>query len=460
MKLWGGRFEKETDAQAAVFLHSFRFDIRLARHDLRGSIAHARMLARQGIVSEEEGARLVAGLEALAREVDDGANPFPPDAEDIHSAVEAVLRERLGDVAGKIHTARSRNDQVVTDLRLWLREEGEGIEERLRELQAVLLDQAERHTETVMPGFTHLQPAQPVVLAHHLLAYFWMLDRDRSRLADGLRRMDFCPLGAGALAGTGFPLDRHGVAADLGFARPTPNSMDAVADRDFVVEFLAFAALCVTHLSRLAQEITMWAAPPFGFIALDDAYATGSSIMPQKKNPDVAELTRGKTGRVIGHLVGMLTVLKGLPLTYNSDLQEDKEALFDTVDTLKGALGVFAGMMATATFCPDRMAAAAGQGYATATDVADDLARRGTPFREAHEIVGRLVAYCEARGSALEELTLDELREFWPDAPADYRLNTPLQSAESRDSYGGTAPARVREQLAEAKAAWAAGRSE
>ncbi|MBW3625102.1 MAG: argininosuccinate lyase [Armatimonadetes bacterium] len=451
MKLWGGRFEKETDERAAEFLHSFRFDIRLAEQDLRGSIAHARMLGRQGIIGEEESARLVEGLERIREEVRSGDPRFDPTSEDIHSAVETRLREIVGEVAGKLHTARSRNDQVVTDLRLWLREQGEETARAIRALQSALVGQAERHVETVLPGFTHLQPAQPVVLAHHLLAYFWMLERDHGRLRDALERMNLSPLGSGAMAGTGFPIDREFTAQELGFAAPTPNSMDAVADRDFVVEYMAFAALCVVHLSRLAQEITMWAAPQFGFVTLDDAYSTGSSIMPQKKNPDVAELTRGKTGRVIGHLTGTLAVLKGLPLTYNSDLQEDKEALFDTVDTLKLALHVFEGMVRTATFNRERMAAAAGRGFTTATDVADDLARRGVPFRQAHEIVGRMVAHCEQNNKALEDLTSGELREFWPDFPEEYRLNTPLESAASRNSYGGTAPERVREQLEAAR---------
>lgn len=452
MKLWGGRFEKETDEAAAKFLHSFRFDIRLAEQDIRGSIAHAKMLGRQGIITEEEATRLVEGLQTIALEVREGNAAFDPGSEDIHSAVEIRLREIVGEVAGKLHTARSRNDQVVTDLRLWLRDESAEIGDALRGLQAALLDQADLHIESAMPGFTHLQPAQPVVLAHHLLAYFWMLERDFGRLQDLLERVNLCPLGSGALAGTGFPIDREFTAKDLGFSGPTPNSMDSVADRDFVVEFMAFAALCVVHLSRLAQEVTLWAAPQFGFVTLDDAYSTGSSIMPQKKNPDVAELTRGKTGRVIGHLTGLLAVLKGLPLTYNSDLQEDKESLFDTVDTLKGALRVFTGMIASATFRQERMAEAAGIGFTTATDVADDLARKGVPFRQAHEIVGKMVAYCEANPKGLEDLTSDELKAFWPGFPSDYRLNTPLQSAASRDSYGGTAPERVREQLAQAKA--------
>jgi argininosuccinate lyase len=423
----------------------------MAEQDVRGSIAHAKMLGRQGIVSEEECARLVRGLEVIAEEIQEGDPPFEPSSEDIHSAAEHRLREIVGEVAGKLHTARSRNDQVVTDLRLWLRAEGGETEAALRSLQAALLQQAEAHVETVMPGFTHLQPAQPVVLAHHLAAYFWMLERDRGRLSDALRRMNLCPLGSGALAGTGFPIDREFVARELGFEEPTPNSMDAVADRDFVVEFMAFASLCAVHLSRLAQEITMWAAPQFGFVSLDDAYATGSSIMPQKKNPDVAELTRGKTGRILGHLTGTLAVLKGLPLTYNSDLQEDKEALFDVVDTLKTALLVTAGMISSATFHAERMAQSAGRGFTTATDIADDLARRGVPFRQAHEIVGRIVAHCERNGLTLDDLTTDELRGFWDGFPDGYRLNTPMQSAESRNSYGGTAPERVREQLERAR---------
>lgn len=449
-QLWGGRFAKPTEEKAREFLRSYPFDVRLARQDVIGSIAHARMLQRQGILSQEEGDQILRGLQQILEEVEEGQPPFDPSAEDVHTAVEVRLQELIGEVAGKLHTARSRNDQVVTDLRLWLREEGERTANLLRQLQGILLEQAGKHLETIMPGFTHLQHAQPVTLAHHLLAYFWMFQRDKERLRESLRRINYCPLGASALAGTPFPIDREEVARELGFIAPCPNSMDAVADRDFVVEFLAFSALTMMHLSRLAQEITLWSAPEFGFLILDDAYATGSSIMPQKKNPDVAELVRGKTGRVYGHLLGLLTVLKGLPLTYNTDLQEDKEALFDTVETLQGSLEVFTGMLKTATFIPDRMEQMADTGFIVATDVADFIAMQGVPFRQAHEIVGRIVLYCEREGKSLSALSLEELRRFWPGFPDNYRVPTVRESVASRKSFGGTAPERVREQLEEA----------
>ncbi|HEY3283272.1 MAG TPA: argininosuccinate lyase [Armatimonadota bacterium] len=452
MKLWGGRFLKEESSEAAAFTHSFGFDIRLARQDVLGSLAHARMLARQGILTQGEGAQLESALTQILGEVELGEAPFDPASEDIHSAVEMLLRERLGDVAGKLHTARSRNDQVVTDLRLWLKEQVAEVDRLLLGFQAVLAVRAEEHQDTILPGFTHLQHAQPVPLAHHLLAYFWMLERDRGRLADCLRRMDLCPLGSGALAGTGFPIDRHFTAEELGFSGPTLNSLDTIADRDFVVEFLGFAALLMAHLSRLAQEITLWAAPEFGFVELDDAYATGSSIMPQKKNPDVAELVRGKSGRVYGHLLGLLAVLKGLPLAYNSDLQEDKEGLFDTVDTLTGALTAFTGMIATARFRADAMERAAALGYSNATDVADFIAWQGVPFRQAHEITGRLVVACVDSGRRLEEMGTEELRAFWDGFPDGYRVPDARASAAARSSFGGTSPERVREQLSAAAA--------
>ena len=390
----------------------------------------------------------------ILAEIDACTPAFDPDSEDIHTAVEARLKQLIGDAAGKLHTARSRNDQVATDLRLWLKDEIAAADAKLKDLQAALLDQAEAHTETLIPGYTHLQRAQPIVLAHHLLAYFWMLQRDRERLADCLRRTDVCPLGAAALAGTSFPIDREAVAHDLGFSSAAPNSLDAVSDRDFAVEFIAAASLIMVHLSRLAEELILWSTSEFAFVELDDAYTTGSSIMPQKKNPDAAELVRGKCGRVFGHLTSLLTTLKALPLAYNKDLQEDKEALFDTADTLQGALTACIGMVRTARFRPDRMAHATDDPFVAATDVADFLAHRGVPFRQAHDIVGRMVRHCIDKGCGLSDLSLDELRSFWDGFPADYKVPTPAECARVRSSYGGTSPERVREQLRQARSVW------
>ncbi|MGQ9525496.1 MAG: argininosuccinate lyase [Armatimonadota bacterium] len=454
MRLWGGRFSGETSPDIRSFLDSFSFDVRLARHDVLASIAHARMLTRQGIISPEEGSAIEKGLVQILSEIDACTPSFDPDSEDIHTAVEARLKQLIGDAAGKLHTARSRNDQVATDLRLWLKDEIASTDEKLKDLQAALMEQAEAHAETLIPGYTHLQRAQPVVLAHHLLAYFWMLQRDRERLADCLRRTDVCPLGAAALAGTSFPIDREATARDLGFSSVAPNSIDAVSDRDFVAEFIADASIIMVHLSRLVEELILWSTSEFGFVELDDAYTTGSSIMPQKKNPDAAELVRGKCGRVFGHLTGILTTLKGLPLAYNKDLQEDKEALFDTADTLQGALTACIGMICTAKFRPERTARATEDPFVAATDVADFLARSGVPFRQAHEIVGRMVRYCIDNNCGLYDLSIDQLRSFWDGFPPDYRIPTPAECVRARSSFGGTSPDRVREQLAQARSAW------
>jgi argininosuccinate lyase len=454
VKLWGGRFSKEADRSIEAFTASLPFDQRLAAWDIRGSIAHARMLGHTGILTAEEAATIVAGLEGIAAEIEDGARPIAAgEAEDIHSLVEQRLRERIGPLAGKLHTARSRNDQVATDTRLYLMAEADALREGIRSLQETLLRHAEAHVETVLPGLTHMQHAQPIVLAHHLLAYFWMLGRDRERLDDWQRRVEVLPLGSGALAGTPFPIDRDFVARELGFARVSENSIDGVADRDFVIELAAALALLMTHLSRLAEEVALWATREFGYLELDDAVATGSSIMPQKKNPDVAELARGKSGRVTGNLMSLLMTMKGLPLAYNSDMQEDKERIFDSVDTVKGCLAALTTLLATARFRTDRMRAATAGDFSTATDLADYLVRQGVPFREAHEIVGRIVRACEDEGVALESLDNARLAAFSDRfAAAPEGIASVDASVRSRTSPGGTAPDAVRRQLEQAQA--------
>jgi argininosuccinate lyase len=455
-KLWGGRFEGQTDALIERLNNSLAFDARLWRHDIQGSIAHAAMLGATGILPQDESDRIVAGLKALAEDLASGAVELPADAEDVHTAVEGLLRERLGAVAGKLHTARSRNDQIATDVRLYLRDASDALDAELRAFQETLLTLSEKEMETVLPGYTHLQHAQPVVLAHHLLAYFWMLDRDRERLADCRRRMNRLPLGAGALAGTGFPIDRQQVAAALGFDAVLENSLDAVADRDFAVEFLAFASILMMHLSRLAEEIILWNSPEFGFVTLDDSVTTGSSLMPQKKNPDVAELARGKTGRVYGDLMALLTLMKGLPLAYNKDMQEDKEPLFDAADTLRLVVPAMRRTLATATFRADRMAAATTGDFSTATDLADYLVRRGMPFREAHEVVGRVVRYCLEHSLTLETLDGATLAGFSPllnQNAQDALAVLPVPaSVRTRRSNGGTSPEAVRAQWQRARA--------
>lgn len=451
-KLWGGRFEGETDALIAQLNNSLPFDRRLWRQDIRGSIAHATMLGATGILTQEEALKIVEGLKALEQELAEGRVVLPEDAEDVHTAIESLLYERIGDVAGKLHTARSRNDQVATDLRLYLRDVCDALTEEIRGFQQTLVALAEREIQTVLPGFTHLQHAQPISLAHHLLAYFWMLDRDRERLHDCRQRLNRLPLGAGALAGTSFPIDRRRVAELLGFDSVLPNSLDAVSDRDFAVEFLAAAAILGMHLSRLAEEIILWSSPEFGFVELDDSVTTGSSIMPQKKNPDVAELVRGKTGRLYGNLMALLTVLKGLPLAYNKDLQEDKEPLFDTIDTLQLVLPALCRTLQTARFRAERMGAVLEGDFSTATDLADYLARRGMPFREAHAVVGRIVRHCLEKGIGLEALDIATLKTFSPLFDSEVlALLTPYASMASRTSEGGTAPEAIRAQLAYAQ---------
>ncbi len=450
-KLWGGRFEKELDARVHAFGASITFDRRLYREDIAGSIAHATMLGRQGIITPEETATLVDGLRRVLAEVE--AGEVAPDLrwEDIHSFVEARLRELVGEVAGKLHTARSRNDQVALDLRLFARAGLKEISVRLAALQKTLLDAAEAHRDVVMPGYTHLQRAQPVLFAHHLLAYFEMFQRDAERLRDCYLRTNVLPLGAGAIAGVTFPIDRGFVAEQLSFDSVCRNSMDAVSDRDFLVEQLAALSLVMAHLSRLAEEVVLWSTEEFGFLELDDSYATGSSMMPQKKNPDVAELVRGKTGRVYGSLVALLTILKGLPLTYNKDLQEDKEQLFDAVDTVSSCLAMFGGMLATARVKAGRMREAAAGGFSTATDVADYLVRRGLPFRQAHEVVGRMVRLCLERGCDISGLPLADLQALSPLFDQDVYSIDVDASVAARDVPGGTAPNRVSEALAESR---------
>lgn len=450
--LWGGRFKKGSDPLMEEFHSSLCFDRRLYRQDIQGSMAHARMLGRIGVITPQEAAAIVEGLTAVQADIEAGRVSFSSETEDIHSLVERELIARIGVTGKKLHTGRSRNDQVALDVRMYLKEEIRTIGNLVRELQRALLDVAEQHVETVMPGYTHLQRAQPVTFAHHLLAYFEMFERDAGRLADCYRRTDVMPLGAGALAGTVFPLDRESVAAELGFAAVAENSIDAVSDRDFAVEFCAAASLIAMHLSRFAEEIVLWSSAEFAFIEPDDAFATGSSIMPQKKNPDAAELVRGKTGRVYGDLTALLTLMKGLPLAYDKDMQEDKEALFDAVDTVKKCLGVFAPMVRTLRVNRARMAAAARGGFTNATDLADYLVKKGVPFREAHAAVGQAVVYCLEHQKDLESLTLDEYRTFSSVCEEDVYTAISLQTAlHSRSLRGGPAPETVRRAIALAR---------
>ncbi|GAB6158687.1 argininosuccinate lyase [Desulfotomaculum varum] len=452
MKLWGGRFQKTTDRLVEDFHSSISFDQRLYKQDIRGSIAHASMLGKVGIITPEEARQIVHGLEEILAEIESGQVAFDVAAEDIHMNVEQLLTAKIGPVGKKLHTARSRNDQVALDIRMYLKDEITAIRLLLKELTETLLALAEQHLHTVMPGYTHLQRAQPITLAHHLMAYVQMFLRDMDRLTDCYRRTDVMPLGSGALAGTTFPLDRQYTAELLGFAAVSENSLDAVSDRDFAVEFCAAASLIMMHLSRLCEEIILWSSGEFAFIELDDAYSTGSSIMPQKKNPDVAELIRGKTGRVYGDLMGLLTMLKGLPLAYNKDMQEDKEALFDAIDTVKGCLMVCRPMLATMTVRRENMAKAARGGFTNATDVADYLAKKGVPFREAHEIVGKAVFYCLQQEKALEDMTLEEYQKLSPHFSDDlYEVIGVEHCAAARKVRGGPAPEAVRQAIAAAR---------
>ncbi len=452
-KPWGGRFEGDTEKSVEEFTSSLHIDRRLYRQDILGSMAHARMLAKQGILSVPEAEAIIQGLAEVQEEIDAGEFGFDPALEDIHMAVEARLTAKVGEVGGKLHTARSRNDQVALDVRLYLADEVETLTEGLQELRRAGARLARRYLGVIMPGYTHLQRAQPVLFAHHLLAYDEMWRRDGMRLTESLARIRVSPLGAAALAGTTFPIDPAYTADQVGFPAVFRNSLDAVSDRDFILEFLFHAALIMVHLSRLSEELILWASAEFGFVALPDSYATGSSIMPQKKNPDVAELIRGKSGRVAGHLMGLLMTVKGLPLAYNRDLQEDKEPLFDAVDTVKASVSLMAGMLGSLDLREERIAQALRGGYLSATDLADYLVEQGVPFRTAHEQVGRLVRYAEFQSKELLELSLEEIQRFASQVGPDVFEWLAIGNVMARRaSPGGTAPARVQEALARVEA--------
>lgn len=451
-KTWSGRFNEPVAELVKQYTASVGFDYRLAEYDIQGSLAHARMLGAQGIISQEDVADIEQGLGEILVEISKGEFNWLLDLEDVHLNIEKRLTDKIGDAGKRLHTGRSRNDQVATDIRLWLRAMVDDIVSRIRKLQRSLLDLAEQHADTVMPGFTHLQVAQPVTLGHHLLAYFEMLQRDAERLVDARKRINRLPLGAAALAGTSYPIDRERVARDLGFEAVCENSLDAVSDRDFAIEFTAAAALVMTHLSRLSEELILWSSPRFGFIDIADRFCTGSSIMPQKKNPDVPELVRGKTGRVNGHLVALLTLMKSQPLAYNKDNQEDKEPLFDTVDTLLVTLEIYADMLRGIKVDKDAMRLAAAEGFATATDLADYLVKKGMPFRDAHEVVALAVRHAVEQECDLADLTLPQLQKFSGQIEEDvYEVLTLEGSLASRNHRGGTAPAQVREALTRAR---------
>ena len=453
-KAWSGRFGEPVAELVKRYTASVTFDRRLAFHDIRGSLAHARMLAQQGIIGKDDLAAIERGMAAIKLEIETEAFGWSLDDEDVHLNIEKRLTALVGDAGKRLHTGRSRNDQVATDIRLWLREEIDGLDGLLRAYQAALLDLAEEHADTPMPGFTHLQVAQPVTFGHHLMAYFEMAARDRERFADCRRRVNRLPLGAAALAGTSYPIDREFVARELGFDGVCANSLDAVSDRDFAIEFTAAAALVMTHVSRFSEELILWMSPRVGFIDLADRFCTGSSIMPQKKNPDVPELARGKTGRVFGHLMSLLTLMKGQPLAYNKDNQEDKEPLFDTVDTVRDTLAIFADLVGGIRVRPEAMRAALRQGYATATDLADYLVKKGLPFRDAHEAVALAVRAAEEKGCDLAELGLEALRRFSPLIGEDALAVLSVEgSLASRDHVGGTAPEQVRAAIATARKA-------
>ena len=451
---WGGRFASGPSEVMERINASIGFDRRLFAQDIVGSRAHARMLVARGILSSEDGDAIAVGLDTISREIESGEFVFSTALEDIHMNIELRLRELIGDAAGRLHTARSRNDQVATDFRLWVRDEIDAMNIQLRGLQECLLDKAEAHADTIMPGFTHLQTAQPVTFGHHLLAYVEMFGRDRGRFVDARARANELPLGAGALAGTSFPIDRHAVAEDLGFDRPVANSLDAVSDRDFALEFMSAAAVCIAHVSRLAEEIVIWCSDGFRFVALSDAYTTGSSMMPQKRNPDAAELSRAKAGRVFGDLLGLLTVMKGLPLAYSKDMQEDKEPVFDAADSLALALAAMAGMVPDMEPVIENMRAGAGKGYSTATDLADWLVRvADVPFRDSHGITGAVVRQAEDKGVDLADLPLEEMQAIDRRITEDvFSVLSVEASVASRTSFGGTAPDNVRSAAADARA--------
>lgn len=448
-KLWGGRFSKNTNELVDAFNASIDFDKRLYHEDIRGSIAHAGMLAKCGIIPAEDGEKIIAGLKDILADIEAGNFHFDVALEDIHMNVEARLTERIGSAGARLHTARSRNDQVALDMHMYMKREVAEIAELLLKFEEALLTVAKKHEKTLMPGYTHLQRAQPITFAHHMLAYFNMLQRDFRRLLGVWEGADMMPLGAGAIAGTTFPIDRFMVADELNFGTVYPNSMDAVSDRDYIIEFLSFASTLMMHMSRLSEEICLWSSTEFGFVELDDAFATGSSMMPQKKNPDISELVRGKTGRVYGHLMAMLTTAKGLPLTYNKDLQEDKEGFFDAIDTVKFTLAVYRDMILTMTVNVDKMAQAVSKDFSNATDLADYLVRKGLPFRQAHEVVGKCVAYAIHQGKFLPEISLEEYKQFSDLFESDLLIALkPEHCVEARKSYGGPAFSENEKQFA------------
>jgi argininosuccinate lyase len=449
-KLWGGRFRERTDLLVEEFTSSLHFDRRLYKYDIEGSIAHARMLSKQKIIKKAEEAAIIAGLKEIEAEIDSGKLVFSADDEDIHMAIEKALTARIGETGGKLHTARSRNDQISLDMRLYIRAEINETIALVRKLKTALLKQAKSEIGVIMPGYTHLQKAQPVLLSHYLLSFWEMFDRDESRLGDSYKRVNVMPLGAAALAGTGLPIDRLYVARLLKFPRVTKNSMDTVSDRDFVAEFIFVLSVVMMHLSRFCEDLIIWSTDEFGYIEIADSFTTGSSIMPQKKNPDVAELIRGKTGRVYGDLLAVLTLLKGLPMTYNRDLQEDKESLFDAADTLKSSLVIFTAMIGKISFKAERIESSAEGGFSTATDIAEYLVRKGVPFRDAHGIVGRIVAFCMKKKKCLTELTLEEFTRFYKGFDKDvFQVLTARQSVQARREIGGTAEETVRSRIKE-----------
>lgn len=451
-KLWGGRFTQATDEFVEEFTASIEFDKRLYRQDIRGSIAHARMLGRQGIISAADAEAIIAGLEDILAKIEAGQFDFSLSLEDIHMNIEARLSAAIGEAGKRLHTGRSRNDQVAVDIRLYLRDELKEIEEYLERLVGSLLYQAERNLDVIMPGYTHLQVAQPILFSHHMMAYVEMFKRDKGRMEDCLKRLNVLPLGAGALAGTTFPIDREYVAELLDFPEVTRNSLDSVSDRDFALEFMSASSILMMHLSRFSEELILWSSSEFGFVDLSDAFCTGSSIMPQKKNPDVPELVRGKTGRVYGNLVSLLTTMKSLPLAYNKDMQEDKEPLFDTIDTVKGSLKIYADMIREMKMRGDAMRSAAARGFSTATDVADYLVRKGLPFRDAHEVVGKAVRHCVENGTDLPDLSLETWKEFSPLIEADiFGAITLEASVNARRATGGTALERVKAEIKRVK---------
>ncbi|MEH7247768.1 argininosuccinate lyase [Neobacillus niacini] len=447
-KLWGGRFTKETNKLVEEFTASISFDQKLAKEDIAGSLAHVQMLGECGIIPTADAEKIKAGLLEIKSLVDQDEVEFLVEDEDIHMNIEKLLIEKIGPVGGKLHTGRSRNDQVATDMHLYLRTKTTELIKLLEDVQESLLVQAKENVNTLIPGYTHLQRAQPVSFAHHLMAYFWMFERDKERLIDSLKRVNWLPLGSGALAGTTFPINRERVAEILGFETIYPNSMDAVSDRDFILEFLSIGSIIMTHISRLSEEFVIWSSQEFQFVELDDSFCTGSSIMPQKKNPDVPELLRGKTGRTYGNLIGLLTVLKGLPLAYNKDLQEDKEGMFDTVETLEGSLLLLAPMIETMTVNKDIMRKAINNDFSNATDIADYLVRKGLPFRDAHEVIGKIVLYAIQQGKFLLDLSFAEYQEFSSLFEEDiYKVLAPEHVVAVRNSFGGTAPEQVEKQI-------------